>query len=71
MRVRLQAVNLTLRGFPPGEAGAVVDGLPAAIAFALDHPGRAVPGPSGEVGRDIAAAIRAQAGARPPDGVAR
>jgi hypothetical protein len=65
MRVRLEALNLTLRGYPPREAQQVVDGLPAAIAFALDHPGRAMPGPSGAAGRDVAAAIRAQ-GAQGP-----
>lgn len=63
MRVRLEAVNLTLRGYPPGEAQQVVDGLPAAIEFALDHPGRAMPGPAGAAGRVVAAAIRAEADA--------
>jgi hypothetical protein len=71
MRVRLEAVNLTLRGYPPREAQRVVDGLPAAIAFALDHPGRAMPGPAGAAGRAVAAAIRARAEAGPRAGGAR
>jgi hypothetical protein len=64
MRVRLEAVNLTLRGYPAGEARAVVESLPAAITFALDHPGLAVPGAAGAAGRQIAEAIRAQTDAR-------
>jgi len=71
MRVRLEAVNLTLRGYPPHEAQAVVDGLGAAIASALDHPGRPVPGPAGEAGRAVAAAIRAQADAPARTGIGR
>lgn len=68
MRVRLEAVNLTLRGYPPHEAQELVDDLPAAISFALKHPRQAMPGPAGAVGRQLAAAIRTR-GARGPAAV--
>ena len=61
-RIRLDQLNLTLKGYPREEAQRLADRLPRAIAHALDHPNAARPGLLGQVARQVADGLRQHPG---------
>lgn len=56
-RVYLGELNLRLKGYPPDAARRLADELPAALAYALEHPNAAPRGLAGEVASRVVACL--------------
>lgn len=57
-RIRLEALNLTLKGYAPAEAEALSRALPQAIARHLDRPDTEARDLTGQIARQVAAELR-------------